>query len=124
MSSFLYVQYGAPATADQVGSDLHRFVIEQCAGKVLNNALQQYRYNVTTEPPAVLVEPFLSATSFVGLVGNKKKQHAALLFLEAMFHWAEQRGLPVCILIVKSRPRRPDEIKSFASLREFLDALP
>jgi hypothetical protein len=120
MSSFLYVRYAAPVTAQDVESELRAFVVHRCAGAVLNNLLQQYRVNVTFEAEDVLAEPFISGTSFVSLVRNRKKRDAARTFLEAMFEWARSRGAEACIVTVSSRPRRQDEIRTYNSVEDLI----
>jgi hypothetical protein len=110
-------------TSGLVESELHSFVVGQCGGKVLNNALQQYRFNVTTQSEEVLVEPFISGASFLALTRNKKKRPTVQTFLEAMFAWADMRGFKANLEVVTSRPRRPDKAVSFSSPQQFVLSL-
>jgi hypothetical protein len=59
MSSFLYVVYRPPATMAVVDSELYRFVVDRCAGKVFNNAVQGFRLNLTTQEDDTVAEPFM-----------------------------------------------------------------
>jgi hypothetical protein len=120
MSSFLYIAYSTPATVDLVEPELHRFVVEHCAGSVLNNTLQQFRFNITREAQEVFVEPFLAGASFWALLGNDKKRPMLHAFLQAMFRWAASRGFASRVVVVGSRPRRTDEIASFDTLEQFI----
>jgi hypothetical protein len=120
MSAFLNVVFSAPATPVLVDHELHRFVVERYAGRVLNNALQSFRFNVTTENLEVVVEPFLACASFRALLGNRRKQPVVSVFLEAMIAWANVRGLTAHLITITSRPRRPDKIARFSSLDELM----
>ena len=120
MSTFLQVVFSAPATPVLVEHELHRFVVERCAGRVLNNALQSFRFNLTAENLEVVVEPFLGCASYRALLSNRRKQPVVAVFLEAMFAWANARGLTANLTTITSRPRRPDKITRFSSLDELM----
>jgi hypothetical protein len=123
MSSFLYLEISAPATVSIVESELLSFVVERCADRVLNNALQQYRFNVTTESNGVLVEPFISGAAFQALMRNKKKRPMLQVFLDAMCEWANQRDFDAGLLVVTSRPRRPVRRKRYVSVEAYFEAI-
>src|SRR5688572_9092357 len=98
MSNFLYVVYTPPVTADFVESDLRPFVVDRCQGKVLNNALQGFRFKVTTEKQEVFVEPALFCKDFFAVLRQRKKRPMLVPFLQAMWDWAAQRNWKVQLL--------------------------
>jgi len=124
MSSFLYVVLAPPANPEIVNAELRSFVVGRCAGRVLNNALQQFRFNLTTVKDEVYVEPYLGSVSLAWTLSDRKKRSTAEPFFQAMFDWAAQQDIPVQIEVVQSRPRRADVVTRFGSLEELLQTLP
>jgi hypothetical protein len=102
-----------------VEDELQRFVVSQCTGKVLNNALQAFRVNVTAENHEVWVEPFMAGASFRALVRREKKRPIILTFLQAMCDWAASHDCQVNLLTISSRPRQVDRVVRFESLESF-----